>query len=420
MKNEFFHAIKIVWENCTGCTRCVRVCPTQALRVRNGKVQLDSRRCIDCGKCVTTCPYNALQTTADNLDSIKKFEYKMAIISTTYAGQFAENIDYPTAKRALFKLGFDEVASEAMVTEMMSRMIRDYIEEHNDTRPIISSHCPAIVRLIQVRFSSLLPNILHIEAPMSVLALYFKDKICREKNLKEDEVGIFMIVPCPAQVTAVHQPEGTYKNAQDGAISIREIYQQAMCKMKEASESYREIEIYPGGLSWAISGSQAEEIDDGKIRTLAVSGINNVIKILHKMENHQLDHYDYVVLHSCINGCVGGVLNVENPFIATSRIKRLLRTAKHKNFKDKYFYDMFLKGKFDVIPLEPRSIMHLDDTIKSAIQKMKQIQLISQKLPGLDCSACGSPSCEVLAEDIVDGKATIADCVVLLRGKQKK
>ncbi|MDY6915100.1 MAG: 4Fe-4S binding protein, partial [Candidatus Cloacimonadota bacterium] len=61
-KKKYFHAIKIVEENCTGCTKCVRVCPTEALRVRNGKVQLDSSRCVDCGKCVRACRFNAIQT----------------------------------------------------------------------------------------------------------------------------------------------------------------------------------------------------------------------------------------------------------------------------------------------------------------------------------------------------------------------
>ncbi|MCK9157187.1 MAG: hypothetical protein M0P53_00005, partial [Candidatus Cloacimonas sp.] len=64
-------------------------------------------------------------------------------------------------------------------------------------------------------------------------------------------------------------------------------------------------------------------------------------------------------------------------------------------------------------------IMELDKDIKKAIQKMKQINEFLTMLPGLDCSACGSPTCYALAEDIVLGKASIDDCVVLLKRHSK-
>ena len=420
MKKKYFHAIKLVKENCTGCTKCVRVCPTEALRVRNGLVQLDESKCIDCGKCVLACPCDAIQTYADRLDSIHRFKYNLAIISSSYAGQFPENIGYKAAKKALLHIGFDEVAEEAMVTGMMTQVIRDYVKNHLDNHPIISSNCPSIVRLIQVRFPSLLPNVLRIEAPMSMLGMYYKDKIAKEKNLREDEIGIFLIVPCVSQVTAVHQPEGTYRNLHDGAISIREVYREVVSKMKEVHEDDRDIEIFPRGLTWAISGLEEDDINDGKMRTLAVSGIHNVMKILEKIENHQIEPYDFIILDSCTNGCIGGVLNIENPFVARSRVKQLVKASEFKNFHDKMFMEMYKEGRFDVLPLEPRSIMSLDDDIKTALQKMKKIKEICELLPGLDCSACGSPSCCSLAEDIVSGKATLDDCVVKQRDLKKR
>jgi iron only hydrogenase large subunit-like protein len=323
------------------------------------------------------------------------------------------------AKKALLTLGFDEVAEEAMVTETMSKMIREYIRS-SKLRPIISSNCPAVVRLIQVRFPSLLPHVLHIEAPMSVLSVYYRKKICEEHNLQEDEVGIFLIVPCVSQVTAVHQPQGTYKNLEDGAISVQEVYNNIMPNITKIVESDTECETYPNGLSWAISGAEADEVNDGELKTMAVSGIKNVNKLLIKMENQQLEKFDYVVMNSCTNGCVGGVLNVENPFVATSRIKKILRTAEHKNFHDNYFWEMYQGGKFDVLPLKPRSIMKLDKDIKSALIKMKQLNEVLKQLPGLDCSACGNPTCQSLAEDIINGESTLSDCVVLLRKSRKE
>jgi Na+-translocating ferredoxin:NAD+ oxidoreductase RNF subunit RnfB len=59
--------------------------------------------------------------------------------------------------------------------------------------------------------------------------------------------------------------------------------------------------------------------------------------------------------------------------------------------------------------------MKLDDDIVVAMQKVGLIKKILAKLPGIDCGACGSPTCASLAEDIVQGQAAETDCVFKLR-----
>ncbi|MBW6516435.1 MAG: 4Fe-4S binding protein [Candidatus Cloacimonetes bacterium] len=417
---EYFHSVELNRDKCVGCTKCVRICPTEAIRVRDGKAIIDPAKCIDCSQCVAICPVNAINIKSDPLENIFQFKYRLAIISASYEGQFGEEIGYETALKALFHLGFDEIAEQAMITNITAEIIRDYIRTHPKIRPILSSSCPAIVRLVQVRFPSLLTNLLHIESPMSMLAKYYRDKIIKEKGLKEEDIGIFLIVPSGSQVTAVHQPEGTYKHLQDGAISISEIYSKVMDILKELNNDGTKIQSYANGLSWALSGMEAEEVAADDIVTLAISGIHNVIDILSNIESHRLDQYDYIELRNCQLGCVGGELNVENPFVATNRIKKITKNTKKKEMDFDYFFKLYKEGYFDVLPLEPRSIMELDKDIKSALEKMKKVKEIVQILPGLDCGVCGSPTCKALAEDIVQGKAKISDCLVRLKRQKKR
>jgi|SRR5690554_2742917 len=417
---EFFHAVELDRDKCVGCTKCVRVCPTEAIRVREGKAVIDSTRCIDCSQCVKVCPVNALYIKSDPLSDIYKFKYRLAVISTSYESQFSEEIGYEKALKALLHLGFDEIAEQAMITNVTADIIRDYIRSHPQIRPVLSSNCPAIVRLVQVRFPSLVKNLLHIESPMSMLAKYYRDKIAREQGLKEDEIGIFLIVPSSSQITAVHQPEGTYKHLHDGAIAISEIYSQVMDIQKKLCDDDTEISSFANGLSWAISGMEAEEVAADDIETLAVSGIHNVIDILSNIESHRLDQYDYIELKNCQLGCVGGELNVENPFVAASRIKKIVKKTKRKEIDNDYFFRLYKEGYFDVEQLEPRSIMELDKDIRSALAKMKKVKEIEKMLPGLDCGVCGSPTCRALAEDIVQGRSQLDDCLVRLRRMKKK
>ncbi|MDD4309273.1 MAG: [Fe-Fe] hydrogenase large subunit C-terminal domain-containing protein [Candidatus Cloacimonetes bacterium] len=418
-ERKYFHAIQILEDNCTGCTACVRVCPTEAIRVRDRKASIDTNRCIDCGNCVDVCQFHAIIPSSDPLDLIKNFKYKVAIISTSFFGQFTEDISYAVAKQAVLHLGFDEVAEEAMVTEFMISMIRDYIRANRGKRPILSSNCPAVVRLIQVKYPALLPNLFHQEAPMSILTRYLREKISARENLADTEIGIFLIVPCVAHVTAVHQPEGAYKHLQDGAFSTGMIYGKVRDIIKQVQNEPLTVETYPKGLTWALSGVQAELVDSDDIRALSVNGVENVMDILSKVEDHYLDQYDYIVLRSCTNGCVGGCLNVENPFVAMSRIKKMIKDGETKDIDVKDLEELYNEGEFAVVPLTPRPIMELDKDIKKAIQKMKKINEFLTLLPGLNCSACGSPTCYALAEDIVMGKASIDDCVVLLKRHSK-
>jgi len=55
MAGGYFHSIRLLRSQCQGCVTCVKACPTEAIRVRNGKAELIEARCIDCGECLRRC-----------------------------------------------------------------------------------------------------------------------------------------------------------------------------------------------------------------------------------------------------------------------------------------------------------------------------------------------------------------------------
>lgn len=46
-------------ERCTGCGKCVRVCPEGGVTLIDGRAVTDRKKCIGCGHCVTVCPAGA-------------------------------------------------------------------------------------------------------------------------------------------------------------------------------------------------------------------------------------------------------------------------------------------------------------------------------------------------------------------------
>ena len=53
--------IRLLWSRTSakGCVACMKRCPTEAIRVREGKAKIHYDRCIGCGECVRICPHNA-------------------------------------------------------------------------------------------------------------------------------------------------------------------------------------------------------------------------------------------------------------------------------------------------------------------------------------------------------------------------
>lgn len=422
---QYFHSVRLASARCIGCTHCVRECPTEAIRVRMGKARINPLRCVDCGVCIRVCPTHAKYAEADTLDDIKKFKYKVAVPSSAFTSQFKTSIPLDKVYSGLIYLGFDEVFEAALGGEIITLAIRDFLRNEERVKPTISSLCPAVVRLIQVRFPALVGHIIPVEAPMDAAARVVKLGRSRHLGLKPEEIGVFFITPCPAKVTAVKQPVAAGTTWVDGAISIRDIYSRIIGNLER-------IETIPGiarasgvGLGWGAVGGE-NRLLTGPGRRLAVDGIANVIRVLELIENDQYHlRYDYLELRACTGGCVGGPLTVEEPFVAEQRIAEL-RTRCGEEFGITKFKPPDLTcedilalveaGEFRLrAPVEPRPILRLGTDMADTIAKMKELDALLATLPGIDCGSCGAPTCRAFAEDVVLGQSQVTDCIFKLR-----
>ena len=84
----YFHSVRLDKDKCRGCTNCLKRCPTEAIRVRNGKAIIVKERCIDCGECIRVCPHHAKYANRDSLEQINNYKYKIALPAPALYGQF--------------------------------------------------------------------------------------------------------------------------------------------------------------------------------------------------------------------------------------------------------------------------------------------------------------------------------------------
>ena len=102
----FYHALEIDDGNCIGCSRCMKVCPTEAIRISNGKAFIMEDRCIDCGKCHAACPVDAIYIKQDDFKMVHEFPHSVALLPAVFLGQFPDDIRVSRIYAALKDLGF--------------------------------------------------------------------------------------------------------------------------------------------------------------------------------------------------------------------------------------------------------------------------------------------------------------------------
>ncbi len=406
-----FHSVILKEDLCIGCTNCIKRCPTEAIRVRNGKAKIIENKCIDCGECIRLCPENAKDSVSDSLDKIKDYKYKIALPAPSLYSQFGENESPGKVLAALKAVGFDDIFEVSRAADIVSEHTKKVVA--NSTKfPLISSSCPVILRLIQVRFPNLIDNILTIDSPAEISAKIARRETSKNLNIDPLDIGIFFISPCPAKVTSVKSPIGLKKSDIDGVISFKEIFPFIVRNLKTCDEP---LPFYLSGkaIGWARSGGETFSL--GINDYICVDGIENVIRILDDIEDERLTGIRFAELLSCTNGCVGGVLAIENPSIARNRIRRLSENFSSQDINknlDLSEDDVFLKEK-----ILPRKNNIFGSNFSEAMAKMSQTIEIKEQLPSLDCGACGSPSCQAMAEDIVLEQTDMDDCMVLFKKK---
>ncbi len=412
--NTYEHSVFLDASKCTGCTTCIRHCPTEAIRIRDGKATIAEERCIDCGECIRVCPHNAKRAVCSKLADMDGFRWKIALPAPSLYAQFdnLDDIDYVLS--GLRRVGFDQVYEVSKAAELVSAYTRLYLDTEGIEKPIISSACPAVVRLIALRFPALRDHVVQMLPPMEIAAKLAREQAQQEHpELAPEEIGVCFISPCPAKSSYVKNGFAGYESQVDVVVSISDLYFQLINAMDASDEVENLSTSGMMGVGWASSGGEASALFND--RYLSADGIENVNRVLDQIENGNIPPLDFVELNACTGGCVGGVLTIENPYIAKARLQSLRRFLPvSQNFLPPDTHYIPEEYFFDSMP-EYKSVSQLGSTMAESMRMLADIQSLRAELPGLDCGSCGAPTCRAFAEDVVRGTACKSDCVLTMR-----
>ncbi len=419
----YTHSVRIDKRKCVGCTSCIKTCPTEAIRVQQGKARILSDRCIDCGRCIVYCHHHAVVSVTTPLEALGEFKYNICIPSASFYAQFRTLTSPGELFPSLYALGFDAIYEEAKAAEIIAEATRRYLKTSDAVFPLISANCPVVPRLVAALYPNLIDNLSPFLPTNEVAARIAKREFAQAVGIPIEQVGAYYISPCAAETTHVRNPLGIKKSELDGVFASRDVYARVISLMGKVEKKQSAAAMFPSGafgLGAAVVGGFSAAV--GTEHYLAADGIYSIIQCLEEIENERLRDLQLFEGMACSGGCIGGPLNFENQFVAKNRNRRIAYSQPRVELETdehilKYLDSSLIRFEQQV---KPHDILKLSDDVVEAARMTERLEAITRTLPGLDCGSCGSPTCRTLAEDIVKGSAVEMDCIFKMRDKVRQ
>jgi len=409
------HAIVFDPQLCVGCVDCCKACPSGAIRVRGGCAVADPELCIDCGECIRWCRHGAVHAATATPADLRRFKYTVALPTLTLYSQFGKEVEPGQVLQALRTLGFDDVYDLSAMCDMHASATDAYLSECRGPWPKISVTCPAITRLILLRYPDMIDNLLPIETPRELAAKLLRRRLVAEKGLEPGEVGIFLVTPCSAMLQDIHHPETLEASYMDGAFSIAEFYGPLLRAIRAGGPVENPPPISQRGLLWAMAGGESAGLRNAN--TITVGGVRDVLRVFDHIEEGKLQAVDFIEAYVCPDGCISGPLTVEGRYAARRTVQQIVRRHGRQAGEGAVVLEekvraMLREHFFDLEEhLQARPVRPLGRDLREAAARKREEERVLAELPARNCAACGAPSCAAHAEDVVRGKAALEDCV---------
>lgn len=398
--------IQYTLSQCEKCLACLKSCPTQAISLNHDRVEINNQRCIACDQCISACTSSGLKSKSSDLSYLKNYHYNVLLIPASIFSDCSTQIEASNLLSSLKQLGFDEVIDYSDISGAMYEKAIQYVDEHDD-KCRITSFCPVINNLIEVKYPMLMDMILPIEYPFEVAARRVRKRL----NGSYESVGIFSLCECVGKLTIAKHPYGNKDSEIDHALSIAELFPLIFKSISNREEDKNECEVSMcrEGLCSIISDYYKEK--QGSKDLIAITGFGKVQRVLELAEFDNLHSIRLLSLYACASGCIGGHYLWGNPFVGRIHMERFLKSA-NKACADMEWSEMLKEPK----RLRKETKVSIQDKLHH-FQKMNEIL---EQLPGYDCGACGLASCRMMAEDIILNKHTLSDCVILKNEVNKR
>lgn len=421
-------------EDCTGCNKCVRVCPTLVSNIaQDNQILVNPQSCVACGACIKACGHGA-RTFHDDTDSFfadLKSGKKLSVIIApaflaNYPGEYKRVLGY------LKSLGVRHIYSVSFGADITTWGYLKYITEHNFVGGI-SQPCPAVVDYVEKYIPELIPRMMPVQSPMMCMAIYIK------KYLKITD-DLAFISPCVAKKNEI--TDANNKGYVKYNVTFLKLMQYIKGAYSSCPEYTDELEYGMGSL-YPMPGGLRENVEHflGKGQVIRqVEGEQEAYRYLEeylKRVNNKAELPLMVDILNCSKGCIYGPAadpdkNTDDVLLTLSRMrdidkgeikKRGPLKKKNKNpWTEQIPQSQRLKNLMEAFSgLNLSDFMRKYDSSKTVQVKepskdqLNQVYLSmnkdTQKKQVINCSACGYETCKDMARAVFNGVNAKENCI---------
>lgn len=420
-------------DNCEGCNKCVRACPTLISNVAlDGKVRVDNDNCIACGACLDACGHDArgfYDDTEQFFADLKAGKKVSVIVAPAFLANYPK--EYKRVLGYLKSKGVNHIYSVSFGADITTWGYLKYITENNFTGGI-SQPCPAVVDYVEKYIPKLVPYLMPVHSPMMCMAIYVR------KYLKISD-SLAFLSPCIAKKKEITDPN-TY-----GYVSYNVTFQKLMefigNDYRNSPEYTDELEYGLGSL-YPMPGGLKENVEHflGKGRVIRqVEGTQEAYDYLEeyiKRIEKKAELPFMVDILNCSKGCIYGPAteperNTDDVLLTLSKMRDMEKQDMHgglfhKTNKSPWTKQITPKERLANLmaafkDLKLEDFIREYNTEKAATlsePNASELEIIykdmnkdTQQQRQINCSACGYDSCKEMAHAIFNGVNLKENCI---------
>jgi transcriptional regulator with PAS, ATPase and Fis domain/iron only hydrogenase large subunit-like protein len=398
--------ITTITDKCRKCYSCVRSCPVKAIKVEKTYAEIIFERCIGCGNCLANCPQKAkiisdkVSLTEKLLDGSQKV---IAVLGCSFPAYF-HYLQPEQLVAALKKLGFSEVHEGSAGAELIGKAYGVALD--GASTPLISSHCPTVVDLIERHYPELIGRLTTVVSPMIAIGRYLK-------MVHGSDLKVIYISSCVAAKFEIQSQEGS---PVDLVLTYKEL--DTIFKSRGISASSLQGTAFDGiephlGRLFPISGGTFKAFsivtDPLDTEIVTAEGEVNVMGIIHDLAAGRINPR-MADLRFCYDGCIGGPgrnseltgLYKRNLVISHFRKGAAYRTApQYQQRTEQPDLSRKFTDRYIGLPT-PKA-----DDVKKILQTTGKFTRKDE----LNCRACGYRSCREYAVAVFQGLADLEMCL---------
>ena len=403
---------KFARKGCRECYACVRVCPADAIVIKDGQADILADRCIFCGRCSKACPQH-YRVEKMSISSVKEFiksgENVIASVAPSFASAFGnQSLKIPAVLR---HLGFNHVEDSGITTKPIFDIYNNYADK-DDNKNYITSMCPTIDHLIQKHYPELTDSIIPVVPPFISHGRFLKHKYGTESK-------VVFIGPCVAKKT-----DAAKEICVDEVLTFYEL--QKWIQSKKINLEDFPIEPFDyvcnDKILFPIPGETADFLEkkNPKKTVFCVDGIEDCKSVLNSIRNNKFEN-TFFEINACNHGCLYGS-DLDKDDRCFFEVKRDLINNKQKyidlfqaNAVDNPYQDIAL----DVLLYKeyPPKPFHLEQPTEYEIREILKTMGKTIRSDELNCGSCGYRTCREKAIAVFNGLAEPSMCLPYMRNK---